>query len=412
MPPIRRHDQRRSIGLRAALAATGLACACLAQAAPAAPAQGNGLTREEEAILCLDLKAIASLKADTATLEDMSARVQRMQDMVAEMRTLIEAMPAGSGDTAVVPAVPVPPPAPKPAPVAVKPPLPAPAEENLPMLPLAGAGVVVALLVLLLLRRRRKPNGQAEAALLDAPETRMDLPVPEAAPLASVFAPAAPPVAKPAVAAVAASPAAPVQAAVKPAYVPPPPPVQAPPPDLDPLPFTTEAPATTAPQTDLPAAEPAAAMAGTFTATELPEIDQALELADVMVAMGLTQGATDTLLDQIRANPRRALYHWLKLLDIYKTSGNKDDFEKSASDLRRNFNIQADDWNAEKGSAERSIEDYGHLCTRIQELWSRPGCTDYLARLLEDNRGGARLGFPLAVAEEILFLIEIQRNRD
>ena len=371
MPPISRHEQRRRIGLRAVLTATGLACACLAQAGTGTPANADRLSREEEAIVCLDLKSIATLKADTATLEDMSARVQRMQGTVAELRALIEAMPVAGEDGR--PAASAPPAAAKPVPVPSPTPAPA-ATEGLPMEAIAGGGVVAALILLLLLQRQRKAAATTSAQL-ESPATRMDdfLPPTEDMPL----------------------PAEPANVAPE-APVPPP---------LPAVPAATEPPAA------LPAAAVAVPIADAFAATELPEVDQALELADVMVSMGLTQGAADTLVDRIRANPRRALYHWLKLLDIYKGAGNKDEFEKSATELRRNFNIQADEWQTDAVKPERSIEDYGHLCTRIQELWSRPGCTDYLARLLDDNRGGARLGFPQAVAEEILFLISIQRNR-
>lgn len=160
-----------------------------------------------------------------------------------------------------------------------------------------------------------------------------------------------------------------------------------------------------------PAGSPAASAApAVVPRSELPEDNDALELADVMVSMGLTQGAADALIEQIRANPRRALHHWLKLLDIYKASGNKEEFEKSATNLRHQFNIHANEWLAEGTGSGASLEDYGHVSEQMQKLWRQPGCIDFLANLLGDNRGGERAGFPQAVAEEILLLIAILRQ--
>jgi hypothetical protein len=57
--------------------------------------------------------------------------------------------------------------------------------------------------------------------------------------------------------------------------------------------------------------------------------------------MGLTQGAAQTLIEYTDANPRQAVYHWLKLLAIYRDSGQRKDFEETAEKLRKFFNIQA-----------------------------------------------------------------------
>jgi hypothetical protein len=130
--------------------------------------------------------------------------------------------------------------------------------------------------------------------------------------------------------------------------------------------------------------------------------DQSIELAEIMVSMGLAQGAADALTERIRVNPKRALYHWLKLLDVYRRSQMKEDFERAAGELRQTFNVQPAGWGGATGSF--SIEDFPHLSARLQELWPTPACGEFLAHLLEDNRGGQRNGLPQCVAEEILLL--------
>lgn len=48
------------------------------------------------------------------------------------------------------------------------------------------------------------------------------------------------------------------------------------------------------------------------------------------------------------------------------------------------------------------------MAQQVQQLWPQPEeCIAYLRHLLEDNRDGARAGFPQSVAEEFLLLIEI-----
>lgn len=140
------------------------------------------------------------------------------------------------------------------------------------------------------------------------------------------------------------------------------------------------------------------------------QADQALELAEIMLSMGLGHGAAQTLTEQIRNEPKQALLHWLKLLEIYRQNGQQAEFEKSAEELRQHFNVQPEDWQVRPDTL-RSIEDYPHIAARICELWGRPACLVYLQNLLADNRGGARSGFPQSVAEELLLLTSVLKAR-
>ena len=137
-------------------------------------------------------------------------------------------------------------------------------------------------------------------------------------------------------------------------------------------------------------------------------VEPTLELAEIMLSMGLEQGAAQTLIEYTEANPRQALHHWLKLLDIHRNSGQLENFKETAEKLRRNFNIQAEDWARSSTQDAPTLENFPRLADQVQQLWLRPEeCIAYLKNLLEDNRDGARAGFPRAVAEEILLLIDI-----
>lgn len=297
-------------------------------------------------------------------LDDILLRLSRIETLVRELHRLIQQFPAASAPLASTPmaptahSAPAAPPSP-PVPATLPAPLAAPSRpargttgEVLAFFDawgtlLAGGGLL--LLVLMMAARNRKTKPAASAA-----------PAPLLAPARA--APGHAPAAK-----TATRPAPPTAAAMAPA------------------PLQRQA---------LPAEAPESAH------------DQAMELAEIMLSMGLGHGAAQTLAEQIRHEPKQALRHWLKLLEIYRRNGQQDEFEQSAEALRLHFNVQPEDWSA-RPEAWRSLEDYPHIAARLTELWGKPSCLTYLQNLLDDNRGGARSGFPQAVAEELLLLTSL-----
>lgn len=142
------------------------------------------------------------------------------------------------------------------------------------------------------------------------------------------------------------------------------------------------------------------------------KVEPTLQLAEIMLSMGLEQGAAQALLEYTEANPRQAVYHWLKLLGIYRNKGLVKEFKETAEKLRQHFNIQAEDSTAPGTVEMPTLEQFSRVAQHVQEIWQQPEeCLAYLQHLLEDNREGARAGFPLAVAEELLWLIEILKEK-
>ncbi len=135
-----------------------------------------------------------------------------------------------------------------------------------------------------------------------------------------------------------------------------------------------------------------------------------LELAEMMLSMGLATGAAQKLVEHIRANPKSALAHWLKLLEIYRENGQRSNFEQAARQLQQEFNIRASDWM--RGTTDRPrLEKFDRVFSQIESLWNHPAqCIAFLSGMLHDNRDGQRVGFPQEVAEEILLLIEILQD--
>ena len=62
-----------------------------------------------------------------------------------------------------------------------------------------------------------------------------------------------------------------------------------------------------------------------------------------------------------------------------------------------------------QGEGRAALEDIAHLTRRICGIWGTPELDIFLSQLLMDARGGARQGFPVAVATELLFLVQTNK---
>ncbi len=139
------------------------------------------------------------------------------------------------------------------------------------------------------------------------------------------------------------------------------------------------------------------------------EQDSALELAEIMMSFGRTQGAAETLADYIRNNPRQAVKPWLKLLEVYHVAGMRAEFEVLTRQLNKTFNVKMIGWSDFQNirSTLDTVEQIAHVCQRLQDLWGTPEAQIYIHQILRDNRNGTRQGFPLTVVEELLLLLAI-----
>jgi len=175
------------------------------------------------------------------------------------------------------------------------------------------------------------------------------------------------------------------------------------------------------------------------TVDEHFEVNPVMELAEIMLSFGRVKGAAQALQEYIDNNPQEALQPWIRLLDVYRLAGMRDEFEQLSLNLNKNFNVELQAWTPEEkpavavspgepldfsldeipplefdggrqsaGAKAESLEDMPHIRDRIVELWGGDECVAYLNQLLRDNRGGKRSGFPLSVVQEILLLIDVQ----
>lgn len=156
-----------------------------------------------------------------------------------------------------------------------------------------------------------------------------------------------------------------------------------------------------------------------------------VELADIMVCFGRIKGATQALEEFLARNPDAALVPWMKLLEIFRANDMREEFEAYTLKLRGHFNVAPTSWEL-AGECLRepippvdenniSIENLlqklptigtlPHIKENILKSWDSPEGLDYLTHLLRDTRAGKRSGFPLAIARELQFLLELLENR-
>lgn len=163
------------------------------------------------------------------------------------------------------------------------------------------------------------------------------------------------------------------------------------------------------------------------------EANPVMELADIMLSFGRVKGAAQALQEYIDNNPQEALQPWIRLMDVYKMAGMRNEFEAVALNLNQNFNVEIQQWDGSEPSQNRHsldlilddevpvspvpvaprpecLEDMPRIMASVTQFWSSGDVVGYLYQLLRDNRGGKRVGFALPVVEEILFLIELKET--
>ncbi|MCM8593836.1 FimV family protein [Accumulibacter sp.] len=156
-----------------------------------------------------------------------------------------------------------------------------------------------------------------------------------------------------------------------------------------------------------------------------------LDLAEIMLSFGRLKAAEQALVEFIDRKPAVAVGPWLKLLEVYRQSNQREAFDALAIRLTRRFNVAPVDWDTTQLAASPALSAGDlrvlpiegllarlpaigrlvHVRQAIARTWGSPECLAYLERLLRDNRHGERTGFSLRIVHEILFLSDLLQSR-
>lgn len=169
-------------------------------------------------------------------------------------------------------------------------------------------------------------------------------------------------------------------------------------------------------------------------------VNPVMELAEIMLSFGRVKGAAQALQEYIDRSPDEALQPWIRLLDVYRLAGMREEFEAVARNLNQTFNVELQSWDEMEAAAAaaapapdsniieftlgdqpaapvgqpvlrpQSLEDMPRVMQMIVDHWPGENAVEFMHGLLRDNRGGTRLGFARPVVEELLMLIDVREQ--
>jgi hypothetical protein len=139
-----------------------------------------------------------------------------------------------------------------------------------------------------------------------------------------------------------------------------------------------------------------------------------LQEAKTLMRKGLPEEAIGHLKWAIRAKPKTSINFWLYLLDILRQQNLKEEFEKYAFEMHQTFNVMTPLWEERSVAmvVAQTLEEFPYIIKLLTDKWPNEKITNYLQKLISDNRSGERSGFSQAVIEEILLLIDVLEVRE
>lgn len=144
---------------------------------------------------------------------------------------------------------------------------------------------------------------------------------------------------------------------------------------------------------------------------KVEEISDLMQEAEFWMLLNDPERAIDILEPCARVGHPISPVPWIYLLDLYRVTGQRENYRALAGHMKSKFNTNAPAWDEEGAeAAPRSLRDHPHVVQAIEDLWEGEEIVSYLENLLLDEREGARVGFDLAVYREIIHLIGVARD--
>lgn len=146
---------------------------------------------------------------------------------------------------------------------------------------------------------------------------------------------------------------------------------------------------------------------GRHAATVEEQIDLEQQ-ADFFIVLGQDDAAIDLLLTHLRGTGGTSPMPYLKLLEIYRRTGDREAYERTRIRFNQRFNGVAPAW-GDQLLIGRMLEDYPDVLQRLQRSWRSP--LDAMAELESMLfRKGDDAPFDLPAYEEVLFLYQLARD--
>ena len=138
---------------------------------------------------------------------------------------------------------------------------------------------------------------------------------------------------------------------------------------------------------------------------ELIDLEQQ---AEFFIVLGQEEAAIDLLVEHLRHTGGGSPLPYLKLLEVYRRRGDRDDYARLRQRFNQRFNAYAPDWDDDL-LAGRTLENYSGVIPRLQQVWARPldAMAELEALLFRKARGDL---FELPAYREVLFLYALARD--
>jgi hypothetical protein len=138
---------------------------------------------------------------------------------------------------------------------------------------------------------------------------------------------------------------------------------------------------------------------------ELIDLEQQ---AEFFIVLGQDGAAIELLVEHLRHTGGGSPLPYLKLLEVYRRRGDRDDYERLRQRFNQRFNAYAPDWEADL-LAGRTLDSYSGVIPRLQQVWARPldAMAELEALLFRKSRGEL---FDLPAYREVLFLYALARD--
>ncbi len=134
------------------------------------------------------------------------------------------------------------------------------------------------------------------------------------------------------------------------------------------------------------------------------DLAQATEKASVFATLGRPEQAIDVLRDHIDHEPKPSPMAWLMLLDLYRQTGRRSDFDAVSQRFHVEFNTETPAWVQPSPADDPGLAAFPWIVEKIRGYWANQPGRAYIEELLYDNRGGSRIGFSLATFRDLLLL--------
>jgi pilus assembly protein FimV len=143
-----------------------------------------------------------------------------------------------------------------------------------------------------------------------------------------------------------------------------------------------------------------------FSVDEQIDVEQQ---ADFFIALGHDDEAIDLLMANLRSTGGASPLPYLKLLDIHRRLGQREEYERMRTRFNQRFNSVAPDWSTDPSSG-RVLEQYPLAMGRIQHAWPSPLDAMIELEALLFGRSESAEVFDLPAYQEVLMLYQVARE--